>query len=55
MEKVDIKTLQTVRNYSFDVRLTTAAVYKKIKAGILKSVEIDGVKFVVLPSKEVEK
>jgi hypothetical protein len=55
MEKVDIKTLQTVRNYSFDVRLTTAAVYKKIKSGVLKSVEIDGVKFVVLSSDDQKK
>ena len=55
MEKIDIKTLQTVKNYSFDVRLTTAAIYKKIKAGKLKGIEIDGVKFVVLEEKESEK
>lgn len=40
--------LKTVRNYADETGITAQWVYKKIKEGKLKSVEIDGVKFVVV-------
>jgi|TARA_Y100001938_G_C7754441_1_gene265503 hypothetical protein len=46
MTAIKTEELQTVRNYAAAQKVTTACVYKWIDKNIIKSVEIDGVKFV---------
>lgn len=45
--KVDITELYTVGNYALKERVSTTAVYNWIDKKIIRSVEIDGVKFVI--------
>lgn len=47
--KVDITKLRTVSGYARDYGVSVTAVYKWIKHNKVKSREIDGVKFIVLP------
>jgi hypothetical protein len=44
--KVEINNLQTVKNYATAHDFTTSYIYKLIREGKLKSVEIDGVQFI---------
>lgn len=55
MENVNINNVQTVKNYAYDKRVTVPTIYRHIKEGKLKGVNIDGVQFVVLQDKEVKK
>jgi len=55
MKNINIENVQTVKNYAYDKRVTVPTVYNHIKAGKLKGIEIDGVKFVVLEEKESKK
>ena len=41
-----IENLMTVRNYAKRKKVTTQCVYYWIKNGIVKVVEIDGIKFI---------
>jgi hypothetical protein len=50
MEAINPEQLQTVRNYATAQKVTTACVYKWIDKNIVKSVEIDGVKFIKIKS-----
>lgn len=45
--KTDISELQTVKNYAYVQRVTTTCVYNWIEKNLVKSIEIDGVKFIV--------
>ena len=55
MKNINIENVQTVKNYAYDKRVTVPTIYRHIKEGKLKGIEIDGVKFVVLEEKESEK
>jgi len=55
MKNINIENVQTVKNYAYDKRVTVPTIYRHIKEGKLKGVEIDGVKFVVLEEKESKK
>ena len=52
--KVNIKDLQTARNFAESKGVTTTCVYNWIKMGVVKGINVDGVKFVVKenPSKK---
>lgn len=47
--EISIKNLMTVRTWAEKMGKTTAWAYVQIKAGKVKSIEIDKVKFVVSP------
>tara|TARA_R100001244_G_scaffold1556_1_gene2594 strand:+ start:2195 stop:2353 length:159 start_codon:yes stop_codon:yes gene_type:complete len=44
--KIETKNLQTAGNFAKSKDVTTASVYRWLKMGVVKGVEIDGVKFV---------
>ena len=44
--KVETEDLQAVRNFAAVKGVTTATVYNWLKMGLIKGVEVDGVKFV---------
>ena len=44
--KIQTKDLQAVRNFAAAKGVTTATVYNWLKLGLIKGVEIDGVKFI---------
>jgi hypothetical protein len=44
--RIDIRNLQTVRNYSATQGLTPSYIYRLAREGIMDLVEIDGDKFV---------
>ncbi|MCJ8209386.1 hypothetical protein MUY27_06670 [Mucilaginibacter sp. RS28] len=46
LAKVDITGLKTVKNYAASNSVTTAYIYKLIKASKLEAVTIDGVIFI---------
>ena len=52
--KVDIKDLQTARNFAESKGVTTMTIYRWLKMGVVKGINVDGVKFVVKenPAKE---
>lgn len=43
---VDISRLMTIKNYALRENVTTSYIYKLIKAGIMRSLNIDGVQFI---------
>jgi hypothetical protein len=43
---VDISRLMTIKNYSLRENVTTSYIYKLIKAGVMSSLDIDGVQFI---------
>ncbi len=43
---VDISRLMTIKNYSLRESVTTSYIYKLIKAGLMHSLNIDGVQFI---------
>jgi len=45
--KVETKNLQTAGNFAKEQDVTTASVYRWLKMGIVKGVEVDGVKFII--------
>lgn len=45
--KINIDDLTTVRNYALENGKTTQWAYDQVKKKTVKSVEIDGVKFIV--------
>jgi hypothetical protein len=45
--KIEVKHLQTARNYAKEKDVTTACVYNWLKMGVIKGLEVDGVKFVI--------
>jgi hypothetical protein len=45
---VDTKKLRTVKSYATREKVTTKAVYDWIKSNKVDSIEIDGVKFIVV-------
>lgn len=55
MKNINIDNVQTVKNYAYDKRVTVPTIYRHIKEGKLKGVNIDGVQFVVLQAGEVKK
>jgi|GEM_PF-2375006 len=44
--KVDILNLKSVKNYALKEGVTSSYIYKLIKEKKLKSIDIDGVKFI---------
>tara|TARA_R100000541_G_scaffold22744_1_gene32671 strand:+ start:604 stop:768 length:165 start_codon:yes stop_codon:yes gene_type:complete len=44
--RVETKNLLTAGNFAKEQDVTTASVYRWLKMGVIKGVEIDGVKFV---------
>jgi|8_EtaG_2_1085327.scaffolds.fasta_scaffold85140_2 predicted site-specific integrase-resolvase len=44
---IDIKRLITANNYAKEQSVTTMTVYRWLKMGLVKGVEVDGVKFVI--------
>ena len=45
--KVNTEELQTVGNYAIKERVSTTAVYNWIEKKLIRSVEIDGIKFII--------
>lgn len=45
--KINIKNLISVQNYAHQEKVSTTAVYNWIEKKLVRSVEIDGVKFVI--------
>lgn len=44
--KVDILSLQSVKNYASKTGVTTSYIYKLVKENKIDTVDIDGVKFI---------
>tara|TARA_R110000764_G_scaffold196030_1_gene281226 strand:+ start:120 stop:284 length:165 start_codon:yes stop_codon:yes gene_type:complete len=44
--KVETNELQTAGNFAKEKDVTTVSVYRWLKMGVIKGIEIDGVKFV---------
>lgn len=44
--KVDITSLQSIKNYASKTSVTTSYIYKLIKENKMDAVDIDGVKFI---------
>tara|TARA_R100001163_G_C5008092_1_gene154922 strand:+ start:651 stop:818 length:168 start_codon:yes stop_codon:yes gene_type:complete len=45
--KVNINDLQTARNFAESKGVTTMTIYRWLKHGVVKGIDVDGVKFVV--------
>jgi len=52
--KMDLKALKTFNNYGKLKNLSRQRVYKLVEAGKLDSLEIDGVKFIIMNQKAIK-
>ena len=52
--KIDTKTLKTYNNFGKMKNISRQRVYKLVEAGRFDTIEIDGVKFIIMNSKAVK-
>ena len=52
--KIDSKALKTIKNFGDTKNLSRQRVYKLVEAGKLDSLDIDGVRFIIMNDKAIK-
>jgi hypothetical protein len=52
--KIESKTLKTFKNYGDTKNISRQRIYKLVEAGKLDSIDIDGVRFIIMNDKAIK-
>ena len=52
--KIDSKALKTIKNYGDTKNISRQRIYKLVEAGKLDSLDIDGVRFIIMNDKAIK-
>jgi hypothetical protein len=52
--KIDSKELKTIKNYGDTKNISRQRIYKLVEAGKLDSLDIDGVRFIIMNDKAIK-